>query len=90
MKGWHKQQNVFVNRPLWTRLVGERTLSVLEISDEEYSAYANGGKESFPLYNGWNGLNATPWTNPQDAAKALMDRERQRALRILADLEDPE
>jgi len=86
MKGWDKQPH-FCNKHFYTRRVGDRRLVIFESANQGLLAYAEYGQQSLPLYNGDN---LVPWDSPEHAAKALMNRERQRAKQILADLEDPE
>lgn len=86
MKGWTKSHD----GKRWTRKVGTRTLIV---------GFVGSGYVSDSISQGWNPvhdqiLNKNDWckvfATAEDAAKALIDRERQRAQQILADLEDPE
>ena len=92
MKGWtREEQGIYQGaNSCWTRRVGDRRLRIYPLLDGKCCAYSEpivGKQVSLPLYNGDNLM---PWDSPEDAAKALMERERLRAQQILADLEDPE
>lgn len=92
MKGWKREeQGIYQGANCcWTRRAGDRRLRIYPLLDGKCCAYSEpiaGRQESLPLYNGDN---LVLWDSPEDAAKALIDRERQRAQQILAELEDSE
>lgn len=87
MKGWTKSHD----GKRWTRKVGKQLL-IVDFFGSGYSADS--------ISQGWNPVHdqildgdgewCKAFESARDAAKALIDRERQRAQQILADLEDPE